>query len=216
MPTSTIQDHISKFFDFSEPNEGDDFSPLNLLMRQKELCLVDGRVAVWPGVMTILSGIDMLGYYYKDGGLLDNPRQRFVDFYNEFFPPQGNSLDYGNALYNARCAMMHTFGLYTELRNGTKIKFVYSWDNPSNDFISLISSSSGEESYHVNFTHLNKLFENAVIKYHQRLVDELINPACDIVKNFEEVYNKIGLIYNPFSSTTISGSAIPGSAIGNP
>ena len=215
MVANSIQDHISKFFDFSEPNEGDYFSPLNLLVRQKNLCL-SGRVAVWPGVITILSGVDMLGFYLKAGNILSDTKQRFLDFYNEFFSIQSTTLDCGDILYSARCAMMHTFGLYTEKRDGTIIKFVFSWDNPVSDFITSIPSSSSCYVYHINLSLLNGLFDDAISNYRVKLINEYHNdPNSDIVQKFEEVYRKIGLIYNPYNPTT-TGSAIPGSAIFTP
>lgn len=210
MPNNSIRDHILKFFDFSEPSDGDNFSPLNILKRHKDFCLSGGKVAVWPGVMTVLSGIDMLGYFLNAGNIIGTSSGRFKNFYNTFFPKGVVNSGNDRILWLARCSMMHLFGLYTE-EKGKPIGFVYTWDDSSGDFITVLASGN---KYEINFFELNRLFDTSVDNYKKELLCKLINdPTNNIISNFETVYNKFGLIHDPNYPATTLGSTISGSAI---
>ena len=217
MIKSEVEKNIDKFFDKSEPNTGDTFSSLNLLWRQKEICLhedKEGRVAVWPGVMVIFAGIDMLGFYHCDGELLGS-NNRFKTFYTNFFShPQIH--EESELIYQARNAMMHTFGLYTKDRHDREFKFIYDWQKEL-DFI--INYDSDFNMHIINFYGLNKAFDKAVENYNSFLLQEIeIHPDGTNIRNFTKAYRLFGLISAPitlskgfddFSSSNASRIVLP-------
>lgn len=196
MVKGEIKEKIDTFFDPSEPNSGDRFSPLNLLRRQKKICLNESgldenRVAVWPGVMVVFAGIDMLGFYYGGGKLIERSRCRFKDYYDTFFSHE-KIRDESEYIYQARCAMMHTFGLYTKDRKDIEYRFIFDWQKEL-DFI--IKYDSGFKMHKINFYGLNKAFDKAVEKYHSFLLEQLeTDPHGKYINNFNDAHHLLGLI----------------------
>lgn len=189
-----IKEYIDTFFVPSGSRVGDKFSALNLLIRQKEKCLDEScGVAVWPGIMTIFSGIDMLGFYYDDGCLLKSTK-RFKAFYDRFFK-HSKIYNESELIYQARNAMVHTFGLYAKDHNGTEYKFMYDWQEES-DYV--IHQNIDLSIYIINFYGLNKAFDKAIKNYKSFLIEELeINPEGVYIRNFQNAYELFGLISGP-------------------
>ncbi|MBX9685696.1 MAG: hypothetical protein K2X27_03275 [Candidatus Obscuribacterales bacterium] len=87
------------------------FSNLYLLRRDINTCYSGG--AVWPGVMGIMAGIDLLAKFFA-GTDLSAVSERFRDFTNEYI--SNNNVIDSEVLYQLRNALLHSFGLYSKRR----------------------------------------------------------------------------------------------------
>lgn len=94
----------------------DDFSVLYLLRRDISQCMginpntgckTDNQ-AIWPGVMAILSGIDLLGKFYA-GSDVGQVGIRFKSYVEKYF----NDIkeEDKETIYQLRNALLHSFGL---------------------------------------------------------------------------------------------------------
>jgi hypothetical protein len=84
---------------------------LYYLRRDIERCIAADDIILFPAAMTIMAGIDLLGKFYagEDGAGVGD---RFKDFVDEYFQPI--SPKDADVIYALRCALMHSFGLYSE------------------------------------------------------------------------------------------------------
>ncbi|RZA01145.1 MAG: hypothetical protein EOP47_11770, partial [Sphingobacteriaceae bacterium] len=95
---------------------GPEFSSLYLLRRDIFTALgydpntmeaINYRV-LWPGVMCILAGIDLLGKYLAGDDVNSSVSERFRNYYEKYFD---NKHEY-EIVYQLRNSMLHSFGLY--------------------------------------------------------------------------------------------------------
>lgn len=220
--TALIRESIRVFFDKKKiQKEGDRFSQLNLLRRHKNICLHGSELATWPGVMAILAGIEMLGYFYKGGVFKFGSADKFTQFYTNFFFKDDHSpqkqTDAIN-LYKARCAMMHTYGLYTEDydRRGNITK-VYYFSINMNTTSPIIYQEPGTDNYVISIPSLDNEFDNAVDNYQEFLSGLLeTDPADPKIVLFLEAYKKVKLIGDPKFMTPFVYGSTSGSALLTP
>ena len=110
------------------PNGPDIVSQLYLLRRDIDTCFglnptTGERLnyqALWPGVMGILAGIDLLGKFFagndaSGGKGLGTVANRFTHFLKCSL---GLSDQDANTLYQLRNSLLHSFGLYSETKEG--------------------------------------------------------------------------------------------------
>lgn len=90
------------------------FSNLYLLRRDINTCFASD--AIWPGVMAIMSGIDLLAKFFAgaDTTAPGDVGNRFRAFAGEYLT-NNNAID-NEVLYQLRNSLLHSFGLYTKRR----------------------------------------------------------------------------------------------------
>jgi hypothetical protein len=78
--------------------------------------------ALWPGIMAIMAGIDLLAKFYEGCDQINKAGPRFQTFINRYFKP----LSPGDqeTVHHLRNSLLHSFGLFSEARNGKKYRFV--------------------------------------------------------------------------------------------
>src|ERR1700744_2863609 len=154
-------------FFFREPNEipnEKEYSILYLLRRDIFTCFGHDPntmehipyQAMWPGVMGILAGIDLLGKYLEGDDVNTTVTDRFKKYYLRYFNDDETEAD---AIYQLRNSMLHSFGLYSfKLKNKIKIKeYFFILDRRNNN---QIVSVQKEDWYIIDIVALCNSFEN--------------------------------------------------------
>lgn len=131
--------------------------------------------------MSILAGIDLLVKFLagEDGPGVGN---RFRCFVNRFFHLPAAETE---AIYQLRNAMLHSFGLYSRLQDGT----VYRFTLVSCGARPLVRHTPPEH-YLVDLISLHEDFEEAVGEYRRDLQGD-----AALQQNFLDMFPNYGAIY---------------------
>jgi hypothetical protein len=187
------------------------FGTLYLIRRDIKTCMgfnpdlkdyvKTGFRAEWPGIMGILTGIDLLGKFYIGDDDYKKSRDRLKKFIREYFKPiTENQI---NAIYQLRNSLLHSFGLYSkhEIISKNVLKSIneykFSLVTVGNEFIKLLwkykaknkSVDTYRFKYRISVMALYERFENSINRYY----DELII-RNDLMSNFEKMFRKYGRI----------------------
>jgi hypothetical protein len=160
------------------------YSHIYLIRLQLKKCIrKDPSAITWPIAMTVLAGIDALGLYYSGGkevvhtGFYEATQSGFKQFCGAFL---GLDSDEQEALYQLRCAFLHTSSLISR-----KYQFsVYYQSDGGLGFINIENSQCK-----VNLYYLYSRFEDAVNKFRVDLENGTI-----MNDNFLKIYRQIGLM----------------------
>ena len=118
--------------------------------------LTESFQAIWPGVMSILAGIDLLAKFaYGDAD--GQVGRRFKRFVLEFISPNDE------VLYQLRNSLLHSFGLYA-IKGNNEYRFLLS--TSQNDDVLFHMQGS---FHYVNVLHLHHLFEVSIPKFRESL-----------------------------------------------
>jgi hypothetical protein len=179
------------------------YSHIYLIRLQLKKCIdprahYDPSAITWPIAMTVLAGIDALGLYYTGGqevekgtGFYKTTGSGFKKFCGDFL---GLDSDQQKALYQLRCAFLHTVSLISvEEKSGNKYKFsVYYQSDGGLEFMSITPDNDPQGrviTCKVNLYHVYSKFEEAVKKYRDDLKNETIGGD-----NFLKIYRQIRLM----------------------
>jgi hypothetical protein len=116
------------------------------------------RQIQWPGAMSVFAGVDLLAKFFAgDDG--DGVGIRFRAFVTRYFHLPVSEVE---AIYQLRNSMLHSFGLYSRVRNGTVYRFqlVSSGSRP-------LIRHTPPDHYLVDVISLHVDFEKAVREYEQ-------------------------------------------------
>jgi hypothetical protein len=97
-----------------------EFGILYLLRRDVRTCF--DNEAVWPGVMAILAGVDLLGKFHAGNDQSGGVGDRFRSFVHDYFT--GLTVDDEETVFQLRNAVLHSFGWYSEGRGGRVYRFL--------------------------------------------------------------------------------------------
>lgn len=117
---------------FQEPsasiNPPNNVSNLYLLRRDIRACygfdpntnlkMENQIIAIWPGVMAIMAGIDLLSKFYSGEDSNNKSRERFLTYVSKYIDNRNQEV-----LYQLRNSLLHSFGLYSESFSGNIYKF---------------------------------------------------------------------------------------------
>ena len=187
MTNSLLKKQIEVFF-FNPQNSiqpPNDYGVLYLLRRDIYRCLgyntvtwsIDRESIIWPGAMTVLAGIDLLGKFYKGDDSIKGVGQRFKDYYDEYIDNQHSEI-----IYQLRNSLLHSFGLSSKTKTKT-----YSFTvSASRD--RLVEQYS-ETSYKIDLYSLWDRFEESIEKYKNDL------QSNDLLKTkFEKMFKFYGAV----------------------
>ena len=178
---------------FEEPHSGrhspGQFGVLYLLRRDIFRCMgIDpitrnpmNYMALWPGTMAILAGIDLLGKFFAGSDQRGEVGKRFCDYLKEYFQPISTGDE--DVIYQLRNALLHSFGLYSEDKG--KIYKFFLVQNES-QLIQQVPANT----YIVDIRELHRRFEESVCRYKVQLE----NDKDDLQKNFTAMFPKYGAI----------------------
>ena len=159
-------------------------SVLYLLRRDAYTCLQIDPTSLekicfqarWPGIMTIMTGIDLLGQYYTGTDCPEGSGSRFKKYVRDYF--KGIIKKEDNILYQLRNALIHSFGLYT--RDSEYREYIFtltSMEKP--EFIEY----GGKNKYIIGDKPLHEKFEDSIYKYHKELLKDPV-----LQKHFEAMF----------------------------
>ena len=160
------------------PNPPGNFGILYLLRRDIRRCM-DNKI-LWPGAMSILAGVDLLGKF-RAGDESAGVGTRFKGFISAYFHVSPSD---GDAIYELRNALLHSFGLISKTKKGPIYRFQLDFGTNTT-----LVSLSHTGSYLVDILSLQTHFENAVEEYRQ---DVLASP--DLQTKFAAMYPDYGAI----------------------
>jgi len=140
---------------------------------------------LWPGVMGILAGIDLLGKYLEGDDVKTSVTHRFKNYYQKYFDNKGDC----EIIYQLRNSMLHSFGLYFfTMSKGAKNKeFFFALEGRNDSFI-VHSYQNGR--YIINIIALCNAFEISIDRYLADLKNDEI-----LKKNFEKMFPFYSGIY---------------------
>lgn len=180
-------------FFFKSPTDipiGNSFSSLYLLRRDIFTCMgfdpnkmqpIDYQ-ALWPGLMGILAGIDLLGKYLEGDDINTSVYYRFKNYYERYFDLKGDS----EIIYQLRNSMLHSFGLYSfnyKISKKTKIKtkeYFFSLDRRNDG---LIVNNPQKDYYIINIIALCNAFETSIDKFLKEVRNDIT-----LKINFEKMF----------------------------
>ncbi len=174
------------FFDYDKNVENKIcFSNLSLLRRDINTCFGKNPndpsikieyIAIWPGTMGILGGIDLLAKFYCGDDSFENSRSRFIKYTEKFIDSK-----YKEELYQLRNSLLHSFGLFSKGKNSKEYKFILT---RSKGF--LIKRKDLSNSYCVSVDNLHEKFEASITEFKK------IYSSLESFQNFESLFKKYG------------------------
>lgn len=204
MKTLSREEELALFFQDPRIERGVDTSKLSVLYllrrdifrcmgytkndKNKKL-IKDENVApiIWPGLMTILSGIDLLGKFYAGNDDSRKVGDRFMDYCQTYMYLNGEKAE---AIYQFRNAMIHSFGLYSS-KDNIAYYFLVS-GKKSDDLISLCSiKTRNVKNYQIGLYALWKGFEKSIEGYHESFA----NDDGTLQEKFHKMFKLYGLTH---------------------
>lgn len=192
-------DNIYKFFEDNTKDHSNElpyyFSSLYLLIRDAKVCLkldpnykedykLNTYGAEWPAIMTIFSGIDLMGKFLAGCDSDGEAGKRFKDFITQYFN-EGTKNKEPEIIYLLRNALNHSFNLYSK-----KYKFSLI-NNPAKPLIS-DKTIRNNEYKQINVYKLYRNFQSACEEYYR----DLLKPESKSLReNFNEMFSKYGTVY---------------------
>jgi hypothetical protein len=184
---NNLQSNIALFL--KSPNDFDGregvHSTLFLLRREASLCFGydpnnNQKIkfeALFSATMAVLAGIDLVAkFVYRD--FASEVGTRFTDFVSKYM-----DTSFHEELYQLRNSLLHSFGLYSETRNGKVYHFVLARDQGK-----LVQQVS-DKSYLVDVTLLWKKFNESIVIYQRELM-----ASANLQHIFSEMFPKYGLV----------------------
>ena len=187
--SSNVMADINAFFmnPSTPPVRPDTFSQLYLLRRDISTCFgIDPdngqrlpTQALWPGVMAICAGIDLLGKFLagNDGRGVGT---RFSTFLTTYF---GISQNEAETIYQLRNSLLHSFGLYSEVKDnaGKVVRVRFILDRGPGVLITDLANAT----YLIDIETLRTTFESAIAAFEAQLrVDAMLQA------NFSNMFPK--------------------------
>jgi len=192
--TNTIDENINHFFEDNSKTHTlpYHFSTLYLIIRDVKACLklnpnvIDDEPfntygAEWPAIMTIFSGIDLLGKFYAGDDSIGNVGDRFKDFIIKFFYDCNIRSD-SEIIYELRNAIDHSFNLYSRYYN-------FSLVNNECEPLILDKTINNKIYKQINVNSLYLNFRYACSKYQEEILD---TNNIDLRNKFNKMYQKYG------------------------
>lgn len=169
------------------------FSTLYLLIRDAKVCLkldpshkedypLCTYGAEWPALMTIFSGIDLMGKFFA--GSDRRVGTRFINFIIEYFD-EGKEDNEPKLIYSLRNALAHSFNLYSRDCN-------FSLINNTNEPLISDKIIRNKNYKQINVYKLYRNFQSAREKYH---IDLLKLENVSLREKFNIIYPNYGTTY---------------------
>lgn len=181
-----LQNDIALFF--RQPNDFDSksgiHSTLYLLRRDTSMCFGydpnnNQKInfeALFPATMAVMAGIDLVAkFLYSDK---TSVRKRFKDYVFKYI-----DITFSEELFQLRNSIVHSFGLYSEGKEGKIYHFVLAKG------IEKLIQQATPSTYYIDIELLWKQFEKSILLYQKELVTSL-----DLQKIFMDMYPKYGTV----------------------
>jgi len=147
---------------------------------------IKGYKAPMLAVLGMMAGIDLLSKFYSGKGL----NTTATDFKN-FLEDCGKLSEHeSEALYQYRCALAHSYGLFTISKKGIPYKFSLD-DNLSNK---KLIKKVGKDYYRINFWQMKKFFLYCIGELESCLRNPNYPNHNALLNHFVNVMKEIGYI----------------------
>lgn len=146
---------------------------------------------IWPGIMVVLAGIDLLGKFFSGEDEQKKVGHRFKNYCEEYLDVDEKEAD---VIYQLRNSLLHSFGLLSKKysrRQGKRTTIYYyfkvSWGNE--ELIELLSDKNNEKYYKIDLKVLWDKFEKGIEKYEKDLRTD-----NELKNNFHKMFKYYGMI----------------------
>lgn len=180
-----VSEQINHFFTSPYELAQPPYSTLYSIRKDIELCIGSHTIKkeedhiLFPGLLTIVAGIDLLAKLHSGNDYPNKVRSRFKSFTEKYF----NLSETGyHVLYQLRNSLIFSLNLSSRVGQGSLLKFVI-----DNNLKKLYEKKEG--IYIINLSILNVHFEQAVERYHQDLKVDLM-----LQKRFKPIYILYGCL----------------------
>jgi len=173
--SSNLMADINSFFrnPSTKPVIPGTFSQLYLLRRDISTCFgIDpnngqhlSTQALWPGVMAICAGIDLLGKFVEGNDKQGEVGIRFRNFLKTYFDISESEAE---TIYQLRNSLLHSFGLYSEVtdkKTGNVRVYRFALDKG----LGALITDLGSDTYLIDIEILRTEFEKAIAGYEAQL-----------------------------------------------
>ncbi len=148
---------------FKDPRIGptlpDEFGTLYLLRRDIQSCM-DAKI-LWPGAMCIMAGIDLLGKCLDGNDSNGKISDRFCNFAGKYIHLSSSESE---ILYQLRNSLLHSFGLYSNSKQG---KILFRLEANGNK---VLIDQIAANHFRIDIICLHEHFEKAVAEYHRDML----------------------------------------------
>ena len=157
-------------------------STLHLLRRDIYSCLgkphdnINAEIqpaAIWPGVMLILTGIDLISKFYCGNDSDNKSKERFKIYVEKYID------SHSEEIYQLRNALLHGFSLYSKHRNK---EWRYVLGREANYILTIVPSGIIK----VSANQLHLAFENSLNQFF------IEYPSLPSFSEFDQLNNKYG------------------------
>lgn len=180
---------VDLFFTKPEVYKIGKVSTLHLLRRDIYTCLgkpigeVDTEIGtikpivIWPGIITIMTGIDLVSKFYCGNDAIGEVSNRFKSYVKNYISSNCDDI------YQLRNALLHGFSLYSENKKGMKFRYVIGCYEDE------MLSVAPDGMIWVSANHLHKAFEHSIESFQDDYRD------LDSFSSFKNLYDKYGWLH---------------------
>jgi hypothetical protein len=164
---------IENFFREKTYNPGEN-SSLALLRNDMDRCFTSG--ILYPGVVGIMTGIDLLAKFYKGEDSINGVGKRFDNFLKDYFYLKDK--EERKYVYQLRNAMLHSCGLFSiDNKN-----IIYRFTLRQNGKFMLYSKEDSVARVSINIWELRERFNQAIYFYKKDLIERK-----EVLDNFKKI-----------------------------
>ena len=214
LPSDDLNENISQFFYDPKipPKPPGHFSTLYLLRRDAAKCMgknpntyeqqseAEFSQALWPGLMAVFAGIDLLAKFYKDDD--QGPiGERFEAYVEKFICP--DHPEWKKSLWKLRNAVMHSFGLYGGKVNGKEERYLLT---AGGGIVNIPDETPTQRTIHFDILRIWTSFEEHLSEFQAWVIAHEKNPHLEsLLINYG--FTAVGIVkLEPTSPFTIAVS----------
>ena len=214
VPSDDIDENIAQFFCDPKipPKPPGYFSTLYLLRRDAAKCM--GRdqntfkplpeeifsQALWPGLMAVFAGIDLLAKFLRENDT-SPVSERFKSYVELYICP--THPEWQESLWKLRNAVMHSFGLYGGMVRGKEERYLLT---AGAGIVNIPDETPTERTIHFDILEIWKSFEEHLPAFQSWIVAHKNNPNLRVLLT-KYGFTGIGVVkLEPASPSTIAVS----------
>lgn len=133
-------------------------------VNEEQKLIKDENVApiLWPGIMAVLAGIDLLGKFYAGDDNNNGVHRRFTAYCRKYIDSENSEV-----IFQFRNSLLHSFGLFSKTKDVT---YHFQLTALHKELVTVIPVNSTFNYYRIDLYTLWDEFENSIEKYREDLM----------------------------------------------
>lgn len=173
------------------------FGVLHLLRKDIYICMgicpISSKAisykVIWPGAMSILAGIDLLGKFYAGDDRTGKVGERFKKYINAYFNIAPSDED---VIYQLRNSLLHSFGLYSAIKDKKTNKVIKEYHFILGQNLPNFITPLPHNGYLIDVLKLHQKFESSITSYSNDI--ETASNKIDLQNKFTKMFPIYGTI----------------------